>query len=96
MKIKDFEAKIQKEIDAELSVRTNPNHGDIAGVYYKNTYLGVAVPPEEIREEVDKGYSDKLGYPYKSIKMAEDFINGKLPLIKQAMIDDPDLFVDDK
>lgn len=93
MNIKDFEKKIQTEIDSELTIRTNPNADDIAGVYYKDTYIGVAVPPLEIKESVDSGYTDSIGYPYKSIDLAEDFIKGKLPKYKAAMESDPDLFV---
>ena len=93
MLIKDFVAKIQSEIDKDLTIRTNPNATDIAGVYYKDTYIGVAVPPVEIRETVDSGYTDSIGYPYKSIQLAEDFIKGKLTKYKAAMESDPDLFV---
>lgn len=93
MQIKDFEKKIQKEIDPDLSVRTNPKADDIAGVYYKDVFIGVSVPPVEIKEDIDKGYTDGIGYPYKNIAMAENFIKGKLAKTKAAMESDPDLFV---
>ncbi len=93
MNIKDFEKKIQTEIDKDLTIRTNPNAADIAGVYWKDTYIGVAVPPLEIKEKIDTGYADSIGYPYKSIDLAEDFIKGKLTKYKSARESDPDLFV---
>lgn len=79
MNIQDFEAKIQAEIDPELTVRPNPNADDIAGVYWKDLYISVAVPSGEIREEYSKDYTDKLGHPYRSIDMAVEQIKGKLP-----------------
>ena len=96
MKITDFEKEIQEDIDSELSIRINPNHEDIAGVYYKDFYLGVAVPPQEIREEFDRSYVDSTGYPYKHKSLALEFIKGKLEKTKKAMEEDPDLFVDEK
>ena len=96
MTIKEFEAKIQKEIDKDLNIRVNPNHNDIAGVYWNNIYISVAVPPQEIRDKLDNGYTDAIGHPYRSIDMAIDLINGKLPKFKQAFKEDPSLFVDDK
>lgn len=94
MKIKDFEAEIQKEIDPDLTIRTNPNAKDIAGVYYKENYIGVAVPPEEIYEEVSMQRVDALGVPYKNISFAKDVIKGKLAHLKKALEEDPDLFKD--
>jgi len=96
MKTTDFEKQIQKDIDKDLSIRINPNATDIAGVYYKDLYIGVAVPPETIKEEIDRGYTDRVGVPYKSIGMALDFINGKLPKYKKTIEEDPSLFVEDK
>jgi len=94
MKIKDFQTKIQEEIDPELTIRTNPNAKDIAGVYYKDIYIGVAVPPEEIYEEVSRTRVDALGMPYKTIDFAYDMIKGKLTKVKEAIAEDPDLFKD--
>lgn len=94
MKTTDFEKKIQKEIDKDLTIRVNPNAKDIAGVYWKEYFIGVSVPPEEIREEADKGYTDAIGHPYKHVQLAEDFIHGKLAQIKKAVAEDPELFVD--
>ncbi len=96
MKTEDFEKKIQDEIDSELNVRVNPNHDDIAGVYWNDIYIGVAVPPKEIREEHNSGYTDDLGNPYKHIDMAIEFINGKLPKFKKAYEEEPELFMNDK
>lgn len=78
MLITEFEKKIQKEIDADLTIRINPNAEDIAGVYYKGVYIGVAVPPQEIHQEHSPKYTDRNGYPYRSITQAEDIIKGKL------------------
>jgi hypothetical protein len=94
MKIKDFEERIQKEIDSELTIRTNPNAKDIAGVYYKEHFIGVSVPPEEIFEEISATRVDALGVPYKTIDFAFGLITGKLAHIKRALEEDPDLFKD--
>lgn len=91
MKIKDFEKQIQKDIDKDLSIRVNPNAKDVAGVYWKDTYIYVALPSEEIREEYDPNYRDDMGHPYKNVSLAIDFINGKLAKYKQVEKDDPDL-----
>lgn len=79
MNIQDFEAKIQQEINPELTVRINPNADDIAGVYWRDCYISVAVPSKDIREEFSKDYTDKMGYPYRSLPMAMEQIKGKLP-----------------
>jgi len=92
MKIIDFEKKIQTEIDPDLNIRINPNHSDIAGVYWNNIYISVAVPPEEIKEEVSKGYTDIMGNPYKSIDTATMFIEGQLKKYKKALAEDPNFF----
>ena len=92
MKIEDFEKQIQKDIDPELNIRVNPNHDDIAGVYWNDIYIGVSVPPVDIREKVDTKYIDKLGTPYKSIPMALEFIEGKLAKTKKAYKEEPELF----
>ena len=78
MKITDFEKKIQDEIDPRLNIRINPNSDDIAGVYLGDTYMGIAVPPQEIHEEFTPKYCDSRGYPYRSIKMVTDIISGKI------------------
>lgn len=86
MLITDFEKKIQEEIHADLSIRINPNSDDIAGVYLGNTYMGIALPPQEIRDDFSPKYVDKRGYPYRSIPQALDIINGKL-----AKFQDPEV-----
>jgi len=85
MKITEFEEKIQKEVDPDLSVRVNPNAPDIAGIYYKEAYCSVAVPPDEIREEPDKNYMDKMGHQYRTIDQAINLLKAKLESVK-----DPD------
>lgn len=78
MLITDFEKKIQQEINPDLTIRINPNADDIAGVYYKGVYMGIALPPQEIREEYNPKYCDSRNYPYRSVQMALDIISGKL------------------
>ena len=92
MTIEDFEKKIQNEIDTDLSIRVNPNAEDIAGVYYKDIYVGVAVPPKEIYEELSMSRTDAVGQPYKTIDFAFDLIEGKLKKIKATLTEDPDFF----
>lgn len=92
MKTTDFEKQIQKDIDPDLNIRTNPNHKDIAGVYWNDIFIGVSVPPEEIKEEFDGGYRDAIGYPYKNVQLALDFISGKLAKVKKAYKEEPELF----
>lgn len=79
MLITEFEKKIQVEINPALSIRVNPNADDIAGVYYENMYMGIALPPQEIKDEFSEKYHDKKGYPYRTMSQAVDIINGKLP-----------------
>ena len=55
MLISEFESKI-KEIDPDLNIRTNKKSNDIAGIYWNDIYVGIAVPPVEIFEEENKGY----------------------------------------
>lgn len=92
LSIKDFQKKIQKEIDKDLTIKTNPNAKDIAGVYYKGNFIGVSVPPKEIHEEISTSRVDAMGQPYKTIGFAEELIKGKLEHIKKALAEDPDLF----
>ena len=96
MKTSDFEKEIQETIDKDLSVRVNPNAKDIAGVYYKDLYLSVAIPPEEIKDELDSSYRDDAGYPYKHKALALELIKGKLPKFKKAIEEEPELFNIDK
>lgn len=95
MKTTDFEKKIQEEIDPELNIRINPNAEDIAGVYWNDIYISVAVPPQEIREEHDDKYHDAIGYPYRHIDSAIELIKGKLPKFKKAYEEEPELFEED-
>jgi len=94
MKIKDFEVEIQKEIDKELVIKTNPNAKDIAGVYWKGMFIGVSVPPEEIYEEMSMARIDATGTAYKTIGFAKELIEGKLKKLKRELEEDPDLFTD--
>ncbi len=78
MLITDFEKKIQEEIHPDLSIRINPNSDDIAGVYLGSTYMGIALPPQEIKEEFSPKYVDRRGSPYRCMQQALDLIGGKL------------------
>lgn len=78
MLITEFEQKIKNEIDEDLSIRVNPNADDIAGVYYKNFYMGISVPSQEIKESFSEKYCDRMGHPYRSIEQAEGIIRGKI------------------
>lgn len=79
MTTKEFESYIQREIDSALTIRVNPNADDIAGVYWNDAYTGVSVAPQEVREEFDKSYTDKMGYPYRSTTQTAELIRAKLP-----------------
>lgn len=96
MKTTDFEKQLQEELDEEITIRTNPNHDDIAGVYWREMFLGVAVPPIEINELVSLSYRDAVGNTYRGYKDARELVEGKLAKFKQAFIDDPELFNDIK
>ena len=91
MLITEFETKI-KEIDNDLSIRPNRNSPDIAGIYWKDIYVGIAVPPIEIKDEDNSGYTDALGYPYHSIKFVNDNLVGKVEKIKRMFNEDPEIF----
>lgn len=78
MLITQFEKKIQEEINSDLAIKINPNADDIAGIYYKNMYMGIAVPSQEIYEVFSDKYVDRMGHPYRSIEQAESIIRGKL------------------
>lgn len=95
MSIEDFEKVIQEEINADLTIRTNPNASDIAGVYFKEHFIGVSVPPKEIHKEVSMQRTDALGHPYKTIDFAKELIAGKLKHLQKALEEDPDLFKDE-
>jgi len=88
MTTKDFELKLQKEIDEKLNIRVNPNHDDIARVYWGDEYVGVAVPPKEIHEDVSYGYTDALGVPYKTIDTAFAMVKGKLVSLKAFLAEE--------
>jgi hypothetical protein len=78
MLITEFEQKIKNEIDQDLSIRINPNADDIAGIYYKDFYMGIAVPSKEIHETPSEKYCDRMGHQYRSIEQAEGIIRGKI------------------
>jgi hypothetical protein len=56
MYIKEFEKEIQRDISPDLHIiRTQP---DIAGIYYKNQYIGITTAPEFVFDNVNKDYTD--------------------------------------
>lgn len=55
MHIKNFEKELQ-EIDPNLHIkRVQP---DISGVYYKNQYINISLPPEFVFDCVNPAYTD--------------------------------------
>lgn len=55
MHIKNFEKELQ-EIDPNLQIkRVQP---DIAGVYYKDKYINISMPPEFVFDCVNPRYTD--------------------------------------
>lgn len=87
MLIADFEQKLKDEINEDLTVRVNPNADDIAGVYWREAYLGVAVPSKEIHETFNPKYVDRNGYPYRSYVQAIELVKGKL-----SKFQDPEVY----
>lgn len=94
MTIQEFENKIKSEIDENLEVRPNPNHLDIAGIYYKGQYISVSVPSNEVKEEFDKDYRDAMGNPHRNISQSLEAIQFKLGKYKQLLEEDKELFND--
>ena len=78
MLITQFEKKIQEEINPDLTIKVNPNADDIAGIYYKNVYMGIAIPPQEIHETFSEKYVDRMGHAYRTTEQAEGIIRGKI------------------
>lgn len=68
MIIEEFENEL-KEIHPDLHIRKTQK--DLAGVYFKDRYVGVSVPPNHIFDLVKKEYCDAFGSPYKSRKIAK-------------------------
>lgn len=74
MRIAEFEKLIQGQYDERMNIRVNPNADDIAGVYVGDEYLGVAVPPQEIKTVKDDDYCDIYGTPYRTVEEALETI----------------------
>ena len=56
MYIKEFEKELQEQISPDINIkRTQP---DIAGIYYKDKYLGVTTAPEFVFDNVHPQYTD--------------------------------------
>ena len=91
MKITDFEKKIQEEFDKDLNIRPNKNADDIAGIYLGNNYISIAVPPVDIYEDKNKGYTDNYGHPYRTIDEVLEILPAKIAKIKGILKDDPEL-----
>ena len=56
MYIKEFERELQEQISPDLNIRRTQQ--DIAGIYYKDKYLGVSTAPEFVFDCVNKDYTD--------------------------------------
>jgi len=87
MTTREFEKKIQKELNPSLTVVTNPNYPDIAGVHIEGVYPGVAVPPNDIYEEPMETHRDSRGFRHATVTEAMDKIRYKLSKMSQAKID---------
>ena len=94
MTIKDFETRLQTELDETITIVPNPNAPDIAGVYWGSHYLGVAVPPKNIEEKQNLAFQDAMGFPYKTIDQAFELTEAKLAKFKRILKEDPELLTD--
>lgn len=56
MYIKDFEAELQRDISPDINIQRSQD--DLAGVYYKNRYLGISTAPQFVFDNVNKDYTD--------------------------------------
>lgn len=92
MTIQEFELKIKNEIDKDLEIKPNPNHSDIAGVYYRGQYISVSIPANEIKEDFDQNYRDAMGTPHRTVSQSIDAITFKLGKYKQLLEEDKELF----
>lgn len=81
--ISQFEKEIQKTIDSGLSIIPNPNTEDIAGVYYKGFYLGVALPKGFILPRMNKTFVDVFGVPFRGEYEAKKDIKNKLRIYQE-------------
>lgn len=91
MLIQEFEKELKK-FDEGLNIRMNKNSSDIAGIYWNDIYVGIAVPPKEIWEEVSDSYQDEMGYPYHSMKYVREMLPVKLAKVKKMFEEDPEIF----
>lgn len=97
MTIKEFENKIKTEIDSGLSVKINPNHNEVAGVYYGDYYINVTIPSTGLKDEVDNKYGINIGerfIPHRNIQQSFDLVGAKLKQHKKLLEEDPELFND--
>lgn len=77
MQLKDFEKKIQNEINKELRVVPHPHLNDVAGVYLNNVFI-TTIPSREIYHEYFAGYKDNIGNRHVTIDEAEGKIRAQL------------------
>jgi len=56
MTIREFEKELQEEVCEDVSIQRT--QADIAGVYYKDRYLGISTPPEYVFDTVNMAYTD--------------------------------------
>lgn len=88
MTINDFVARLRKNIDPDISIRVNPNHPDIAGVYWKNIHMEIGCPPHEIFEERNPAFTDAFGTPHRTVEEVEAMARSWLFQMKN----DPEFF----
>lgn len=72
MQVKDFEKKIQDEIDPRLSVvfnRTDPNH-EFAGIALNGNYIDIAISSQEVPDLDEHDYLSSAGIRFRSVNQA--------------------------
>lgn len=87
MTIKDFEAKIQREINKDLSIIPHPTSLDMNSVFFKKAFL-CGVPSHNIYEKKNTNYTNLFGEPHVSYPEVEGRIRNYLT---QMQID-PELY----
>lgn len=53
---KDFEKKIQTEIDPKFTILPNPNRPGLNNIFYEGRNYDLPVVADDVREEIDPSY----------------------------------------
>jgi hypothetical protein len=87
MLIKDFEKHLQERVDSDLKIMTHPNPDikDIKIVLWRGFNISIALPPEQIFDNLDRTYKDFGGNPYRTKGMAVRDIKAKLAVVRKKM-----------